>query len=97
MWAREGGRRWGVRSGTAGERRKSYVESCDAYFATLIAGDGTAASALFTELAGFDDHMCFARCGDETAVGILKGKDLVLYEMCRDGMPGYSLLTNRRP
>lgn len=44
------------------------------------------------DLAGFDDHLCIARCGDETTVGILECLNPILYEMCRDGWPGFSLL-----
>jgi hypothetical protein len=43
-------------------------------------------------LAGFDDHLCLARCDGETTVGILECVNPVLYEMCRDGAPGFSLL-----
>jgi hypothetical protein len=45
-------------------------------------------------LAGFDDHLCVARCGDEEVVGIIECMNPVLYEMCRDGVPGFALLDN---
>jgi hypothetical protein len=45
-------------------------------------------------LAGFDDHLCIARCGEETTVGIIECMNPVLYEMCRDGVPGFSLLAD---
>jgi hypothetical protein len=45
-------------------------------------------------LAGFDDHLCVARCGDEEVIGIIECMNPVLFEMCRDGIPGYALLEN---
>ena len=45
-------------------------------------------------LAGFDDHLCQARCDGETTVGIIECMNPVLFEMCRDNAPGFSLLPN---
>jgi hypothetical protein len=44
------------------------------------------------ELAGFEDHLCIARCGDETTVGILECRDPLLYDMCKENLSGLSLL-----
>lgn len=44
------------------------------------------------ELAGFEDHLCVARCGDETTVGILECRNPLMYEMCLQGIPGLSIL-----
>lgn len=44
------------------------------------------------ELAGFDEHLCVVRCGDETSVGVLECRDPVLYDMCLEEVPGFSLL-----
>jgi hypothetical protein len=46
-----------------------------------------------TSLEGFDDHLCLATCEGETTVGILECVNPVLYEMCRDGAPGFSFRT----
>jgi len=43
-------------------------------------------------LAGFDDHLCSARCGDETTVATLECRNPLVYEMCRDGVPGFTFL-----
>jgi len=45
-----------------------------------------------TELAGFEDHLCTARCDGETTVGILECRNPLLYDMCNEGLPGFSLL-----
>jgi hypothetical protein len=50
--------------------------------------------AVRVHLAGFDDHFCVASCDGETTVGVLECMNPVLYEMCRDELPGYSLLTD---
>lgn len=42
-------------------------------------------------IGGMEDHLCRVTCGDETVVGILECRNPVLYEMCRDGVRGYSL------
>jgi hypothetical protein len=43
-------------------------------------------------IAGFDDHLVLATCGDEQTIGLLECSNPVLYEMCRDGAPGFALL-----
>src|ERR1019366_563225 len=43
-------------------------------------------------IAGFDDHLVLATCGDEQTIGLLECSKPVLYEMCRDGAPGFALL-----
>jgi hypothetical protein len=48
--------------------------------------------AVRQRIAGFDDHVMVARCDGESTVGILECSNPVLYEMCRDGAPGFTLL-----
>jgi len=43
-------------------------------------------------IAGFDDHLVLATCRDEQTIGLLECSNPVLYEMCRDGAPGFALL-----
>jgi hypothetical protein len=43
-------------------------------------------------IAGFEDHLVRATCDGEATVGILECSNPVLYEMCRDKVPGFSLL-----
>jgi hypothetical protein len=43
-------------------------------------------------IAGFDDHLVVATCDGEQTIGLLECSNPVLYEMCRDGAPGFSLL-----
>jgi hypothetical protein len=43
-------------------------------------------------IAGFEDHLCRATYNGETSVGILECRNPVVYEMCRDGYPGFSFL-----
>jgi hypothetical protein len=44
------------------------------------------------KIAGFDDHLCTATCDGQQTIGILECSNPVLYEMCRDEVPGFSLL-----
>lgn len=43
-------------------------------------------------IAGFEDHVCRAHCNGETVIGLLEGRNPVLYELCRRGRPGFSIL-----
>lgn len=43
-------------------------------------------------LAGLDEHLCRATCGDESALGIYQTIDPVAYEACAAGRPGWSFL-----
>ncbi|MBI3376629.1 MAG: hypothetical protein HY017_33350 [Betaproteobacteria bacterium] len=46
-------------------------------------------------IAGFEDHLCRATWNGETVVGILECRNPALYEMCRDGAPGFSILEDQ--
>lgn len=48
--------------------------------------------AVRVRIAGFDDHLVRASCDGEETIGILECSNPVLYEMCRDGAPGFGLL-----
>ncbi len=48
--------------------------------------------AVRQRIAGFDDHLMRATCDGEETVGILECSNPVLYEMCRDEVPGFALL-----
>ena len=43
-------------------------------------------------IAGFDDHLVLATCYGEQTMGLLECSNPVLYEMCRDRLPGFSIL-----
>lgn len=43
-------------------------------------------------IGGFEDLLVTATCDGETAVGILETRNPLLYDMCRDGVPGYRFL-----
>jgi len=43
-------------------------------------------------IAGFEDHLCRATCDGKTTVGILECRNPAIYEMCRAGVPGLSIL-----
>jgi len=43
-------------------------------------------------IAGFDDHLVLARCDGEQTIGLLECSNPVLYEMCRDRVPGFGIL-----
>jgi hypothetical protein len=43
-------------------------------------------------IAGFEDHLVRATCDGETSVGMLECRNPALYEMCRRGVPGFSIL-----
>jgi hypothetical protein len=43
-------------------------------------------------IAGFDDHLVLAACDGEQTIGLLECSNPVLYEMCRDRVPGFGLL-----
>jgi hypothetical protein len=43
-------------------------------------------------IAGFDDHLVIATCDGEQTIGLLECSNPVLYEMCRDRVPGFALL-----
>jgi hypothetical protein len=43
-------------------------------------------------IAGFDDHLVLATCDGEQTIGLLECSNPVLYEMCRDRVPGFGLL-----
>jgi len=50
--------------------------------------------ALRQRIAGFDDHLVVATCEGEQTIGLLECSNPVLYEMCRDGAPGFAFLTD---
>ncbi|MFH0730854.1 MAG: hypothetical protein V2B19_31495 [Pseudomonadota bacterium] len=70
------------------------------YYHGTYVGDGVVGGETYdltdprvrAHIAGFEDHLCKATCNGETVVGILECKNPILYEMCRDGFPGFSLL-----
>ena len=43
-------------------------------------------------IAGFEDHVCRATCNGESVIGLLEGRNPVLYELCLRGRPGFSFL-----
>lgn len=43
-------------------------------------------------LAGLDEHLCRATCGNECALGIYQTIDPAAYEACASGRPGWSFL-----
>ena len=44
-------------------------------------------------LAGAADHHCEVTCDGEVAYGMFESHDPLTWEMCRDGRPGYALLS----
>lgn len=43
-------------------------------------------------LAGLDQHLCWATCGDESTLGIYQTIDPIAYDACAAGKPGWSFL-----
>jgi hypothetical protein len=70
------------------------------YFHGTYVGDDVVAGETYDltdskvrmRIAGFDDHLVIARCDGEETVGLLECCNPVLYEMCRDKVPGFSIL-----
>lgn len=45
-----------------------------------------------SRIMGLDEHLCRARCGDETAIGVYQTIDPVAHRVCSEGRPGWSFL-----
>lgn len=48
--------------------------------------------AVRQHIGGMEDHLCRVTCNGETAIGVFEVKNPVLYDMCRDGHPGFEFL-----
>lgn len=44
------------------------------------------------DLAGFEDHLCFVTCGDETTVGVFECMNPAIHHMCEAGFPRFFFL-----